>query len=99
MCRCLVFVQEEEELQRQSFLFSLLHRIFLPFRWMFGSVLFVLSLSAMSSLAVALIQRYQYSRCTYTCGFVLDDDAFLSQETSPLINPLDEILVRLSRVS
>lgn len=53
----------------------------------------------MSSLAVALIQRCQYSRCKYTCGFVLDDDAFISQESSLLINPLDELLVRLSRVS
>ncbi|PFH34011.1 hypothetical protein BESB_071630 [Besnoitia besnoiti] len=90
-------LQEEEQQQEQSGCFLVLYRaVLLPFRWTFALVFFLFSLFAIVALFLALLQRLQYSRCTYSCGFVLDDDA-TAQENSVLYNPLDELLVRLSQ--
>nr|CEL69720.1 TPA: Probable lysosomal cobalamin transporter,related [Neospora caninum Liverpool] len=88
-------LQEEE--QQQSGCLAFLYRgVLLPFRWTFGVVFFVLSLVAAGALFLALFQRLEFSRCTYSCGFVLDDDA-TAQRDSVFFNPLDELLVHLSQ--
>ncbi|KYK70069.1 putative lysosomal cobalamin transporter,related protein [Toxoplasma gondii TgCatPRC2] len=86
---------QEEEHQQSTFFAVLCRGVLLPFRWVFGVLLFLFSLSVAGALFLALLQRLEFSRCTYSCGFVLDDDA--TAREGVLFNPLDELLVRLSQ--
>ncbi|KEP62865.1 UNVERIFIED_CONTAM: hypothetical protein HHA_310140 [Hammondia hammondi] len=86
---------QEEEHQQSTFFAALYRGVLLPFRWAFGVLLFLFALSVSGALFLALLQRLEFSRCTYSCGFVLDDDA--TAREGVLFNPLDELLVRLSQ--
>jgi LMBR1 domain-containing protein 1 len=61
-----------------------------PFRIMIGVGCLAMSLIIVSSIIITNIDRFFNSKCGFACGYII--------ETNNFFNPLDSLLVQLSKV-
>merc|ERR1719174_2953940 len=75
--------------QRAGAVIPQLLQCLVPFRWMIGISMMIISLLVVSSLLLTLLDRALHSSCGWSCGFTLKERL--------IFNPIDEIFLRLSK--
>jgi len=75
--------------QRAGAVIPQLLQCLVPFRWMIGISMMIISLLVVSSLLLTLLDRALHSSCGWSCGFTLKERV--------IFNPIDEIFLRLSK--
>jgi len=80
-----------QELEQQAgAIIPKLLQLVVPFRWMIGISMMVMSLLVVVSLLLTMLDRLWHSPCGLACGYMLKE--------RKIFNPADELFLRLSRV-
>ncbi len=69
-----------------------IRRVLVPFRWLVGALLLLVSIMICVSLLISLVDRLLHSTCGLKCGYALSDD-----RVANYVNPIDQLLLALSR--